>query len=79
MPNVTLKGLPPGNAELHYAAKVEPFRNGNTLTKPAALSTVAVAAGEATFNLTDDLEYVVIGSDGRGRNVLSASTKGWPS
>lgn len=77
MTNVTLKGLPAGNAELHYAAKVEPFRNGDTLTKPAALQTVAVGAtGEVTFDLTPDIEYVVIGSDNKGRTVLESTTKG---
>lgn len=71
--NVTLKGLPAGNAELHYAAKVEPNRQG-ALPRPAALVTTAVAAdGSVTFDLTRGIEYVVFGPDGKGRNVLYAA------
>lgn len=76
--NVTLKGLPAGNAELHYAAKVEPNRQG-ALPRPAALLTKAVGdgttdpLGTVTFDLTRGIEYVVFGPDGKGRNVLYAA------
>ena len=72
---MTLKGLPAGNADLHYAAKVEPYRQG-LMPRPAALSSIAVADGEVTFDLTPRIEYVVFASDGQGRNVMSASTRG---
>lgn len=84
MTNVTLKGMPLGTAELHYAAKVEPARQGG-LPRPASITTAAVGNGtvgtygEVTFDLTPGIEYVVFGSDGKGRNVLEASTQGWPS
>lgn len=80
MTNVTLKGMPQGNADLHYAARVEPQRQG-LLSRPAPLQSVAVGNGtvgnygEVTFNLTDGIEYVVFGSDNKGRNVLAATTQ----
>lgn len=80
MPNVTLKGLPQGNATLHYAAQVEPYRQGLT-PLPTPLQTAAVGDGtvgtwgEVTFDLTDRIEYVVFGSDGKGRNVMSSTTR----
>ena len=79
MPNVTLQGLPAGNADLHYTARVEPYRQG-LVPRPAPLQTLAVAAdGSVTFNLTTGLSYCVFGSDGKGRLCMSATTKGWPS
>lgn len=75
MTNVTLKGLPAGNAELHYAARVEPHRQGLT-PRPPSLETKAVAAGQVTFDLTPRIEYVVFGSDGKGRSVMESTTRG---
>ena len=79
MLNVTLKGLPAGNADLYYAARVEPYRQ-RLIPLPTPLSTHAVsAAGEASFNLANRIKYAVFGSDGKGCNVMVASTRGWPS
>lgn len=73
---VTLKGLPAGNAELHYAARVEPHRQGLT-PRPAPLQSTAVSAqGTVSFDLTPRIEYVVFGSDGKGRNVMQSTTRG---
>jgi hypothetical protein len=74
--NQTLKGLPDGNAELHYAAKVEPYRQG-LLPRPAAIETKAVsAAGEVTFDLTPRVEYVVFDAAGKGHNCMYSTTRG---
>lgn len=82
--NHTLKGLPQGTAELHYAARVEPYRQGLT-PRPAALSSKTVGDGaaagtwgEVTFDLTPRIEYVVFGSDGKGRGAMVSSTRNPP-
>ena len=73
MTNVTLKNLPAGNAELHYAARVEPHRQGLT-PRPTPLQSLAVSAvGEVTFDLTPKIQYVVFGSDGKGRSVMHST------
>lgn len=81
MPNVTLKGMPQGSAELHYAARVEPHRQG-LLPRPPALQTKTVedgtlgtTYGNVTFSLTSRIEYVVFGSDGKGRSVMDSTTR----
>lgn len=82
--NQTLKGMPQGNAELHYAARVEPYRQG-LLPRPTPLQTLPVGTGavgtwgEVTFDLTPGIAYTVFGADGKGRNVMYDTTKGWPS
>lgn len=80
--NQTLKGLPQGNAELHYAARVEPYRQG-LLPRPTPLSTKAVEDGtlgttwgQVTFDLTPRLEYVVFDSQGRGHSAMYSTTRG---